>query len=67
MTLSLGRALLAVLAALLLAACSQDPKPVAAPVAQHFDVATEVVLRRELPAVYTSTGSVVSDERVDIR
>ncbi|WP_293394311.1 efflux RND transporter periplasmic adaptor subunit [Nevskia sp.] len=63
---SLGRALLAVSAALLLAACSQDPKPVAAPVAQHFDVATEVVLRRELPAVYTSTGSVVSDERVDI-
>ncbi|MDP3295595.1 MAG: efflux RND transporter periplasmic adaptor subunit [Nevskia sp.] len=66
MTHSLGRALLAVSAALLLAACSRDPKPVAAPAAQHFDVATEVVLRRELPAVYTSTGSVVSDERVDI-
>ncbi len=61
-----GRALLAVSAALLLAACGQDPKPVAAPAEQHFDAAIEVVVRRELPAAYTSTGSVVSDERVDI-
>lgn len=48
------------------AACKQDPAPNGAPPEQRVDAAIEVVARQELPEIYTSTGSIVSDERVDI-
>jgi RND family efflux transporter MFP subunit len=51
---------------LLLAACSGDPDPHAAPERRAFQVATAVVAPRDIPLLYTTTGTVVSDERVEI-
>lgn len=52
--------------ALLVAACGGDPQPHAAPVAREFQAATLVVAARDIPVLYTTTGTVVSDERVEI-
>lgn len=51
---------------LLLAACGGDPEPHAAPVARVFEAPTVKVEARDIPVLYTTTGTVVSDERVEI-
>ena len=50
----------------LLAACGGDPEPHAPPATREFEAATAVVELREIPVLYTTTGTVVSDERVEI-
>ncbi len=55
-----------ILATALLAACGGDPLANAPPPPTTFAVPTEVVSTRDIPLIYTTTGSVVSDERVDI-
>lgn len=52
--------------ALLLVACGGDPEPHASPGARVFEAATAVVAARDIPVLYTTTGTVVSDERVEI-
>ncbi len=50
----------------LLCACGRDPAPHAPPAQRVFDAASAVIETREIPLIYTTTGTVVSDERVDI-
>lgn len=50
----------------LLNACGGDPPPHPAPEARVFQAPTAVVAAREIPVIYTTTGTVVSDERVQI-
>ena len=52
--------------ALLVAACAGDPDPHAAPDRREFQAATAVVAPHDIPVLYTTTGTVVSDERVEI-
>ena len=49
-----------------LTACGGDPAPHAPASARVFDAATLIVAAHDVPLVYTTTGSVVSDERVEI-
>ena len=49
-----------------LIACGGDPPPHAGLAGRVFDVPTVVVEQRAVPLVYTATGTVVSDERVQI-
>lgn len=60
------RAFAAAVLTLLLSACGGDPKPNAPPKARVFEAATTVIAPREIPVIYTTTGTVVSDERVEI-
>ncbi|MBY8964461.1 efflux RND transporter periplasmic adaptor subunit [Algiphilus sp. NNCM1] len=60
----LGAALLG--AALLSAACGGERAPHEPPPPRSFPVPTTVVTAQKLPLFHTGTGSVVSDERVDI-
>jgi RND family efflux transporter MFP subunit len=52
--------------ALALAGCGRDPDAFSAPKSQTFDSATVRVELHEVPQHYTATGTVVSDERVEI-
>lgn len=50
----------------LLAACGGDPAPTPPAAARVFQVPTLVTTIRDIPLTYTATGSVISDERVEI-
>lgn len=52
--------------ALLAAACAGDHAPHEPPPPRSFSVPTAVVAAQRLPLLHTGTGSVVSDQRVDI-
>lgn len=52
--------------ALVLAACRGNPEPHPVPDARVFEPATAVVALRDIPVLYTTPGTVVSDERVEI-
>lgn len=58
--------LLATVGALLISACGGDPAANPPPPPQTLAVATTVVTAGDIPLIYTTTGSVVSDERVEI-
>lgn len=51
---------------LVLGACGEDPPPHPSPPARTFVAPTSMVEKRQIPVVYTTTGTVVSDERVEI-
>lgn len=63
-----GRSVRAALAgvALLIAACAGERAPHEPPPSRSFSVPTAVVAAQRLPLLHTGTGSVVSDQRVDI-
>ncbi|WP_370306040.1 efflux RND transporter periplasmic adaptor subunit [Sinimarinibacterium flocculans] len=52
--------------ALLSAACARERSPHEPPPPRSFSVQTATVATRQLPLLHTGTGSVVSDQRVDI-
>lgn len=52
--------------ALLSAACTRERAPHQPPPPRSFPVPTTIVAARQLPLLHTGTGSVVSDQRVDI-
>lgn len=51
---------------LLMTACSGDPSPHALPVAREYSADTTLVELLDVKQMYTSTGTVVSDQRVQI-
>lgn len=56
----------AVAMSLVLGACGGDPPPYPPPPARTFVAPTAKVEKRQIPVLYTTTGTVVSDERVEI-
>lgn len=56
----------ATVSAVLVTACGRDPAPHIAAVGRTFDVPIVELRSRTIPLIYTATGTVVSDERVEI-